>query len=183
MTLSVLIFSLKPHSGAEHLMEMQIIRLTLSLPVCLFSPLSMTVLPLSPPTSPPPQLVLEGAPDLEFTWLYCQHVQSYKSLLQRQGLQLGLGQWGGIWWESRGKWEQMACVCPEHSYLQGLVEITDALLQSSGGQSAEKANAHPAPAGMLFIPICLQRVKGCAFLFLITRAVSKAGARCVPPTT
>lgn len=134
-------------------MELQIISLVLSLPVCLFSPLSMTVPLLSSLTSPPPQLFLEGAQGLEFTWLYCQHVQPYKSLLQKQGLRLG--PWGGIWWESRGKWEQMACVCPEHSYLQGLVKITDALLQSSGGQSTEKANAHPAPAGMLFIPICL----------------------------
>lgn len=54
----------------------------------------------------------------------------------------------------------MACVCLECSYLQGLIKITDALLQSSGGQSVGKENAHPAPARDAFHPHLLARGQG-----------------------
>lgn len=81
LTPVVHMLALKPDRGAGRFLEVQSIRVTLSPLTCLSSPLSMAILLLFSTSSLLLQLLLEGAQDLEFTWLCCWDVWPYKSLL------------------------------------------------------------------------------------------------------
>lgn len=131
---------------------------------------SLTAVPLpSSPLLPPSQLPSEGAQDLEFTWLAVSRYRPVNLDCNGNGCSSDWVREEGTGGKAEGegsRWLAWFSLYLECSYLQGLIKITDALLQSSRDWSTGQANAHPAPAGAAQAhgdaspPLCVRGVKG-----------------------